>query len=204
MRVGRLAAFRDSRNPGRWSNWGSLQRTRHFLEPWDDFKSWIVALSRQDWRTIHDYVVAIDRSIYRSLFHALPLEMQAEFGRQHADLFPNGRRLRYTRLAETLIAYLEDTLAEHWQLFGALQAKYPSNLEGMPPLEQLWLTNGNGSARLRSGGIRFGSDVIALHGILGRLVSPSPDAGSSLLAECRTQLETADPGDGREWTDQIF
>lgn len=203
--VGEVIRFDDPRSLVELA--GSLQRTRHFLEPWEDCKGWLLALSKQDFDTISGNAPAMARSIYRMLFHALPLPIQASFVQQHAKLFPTGRRITfgYDKLAGALIEFLEETLGESWTLFDQFIATYPADVEGMPKLAELWLTSGSANTSISAGAIRFGSDIQELHDILGRVVSSDTDRKLTLLHECREQLLSKSPDDWRRrWTDRIF
>lgn len=186
---------------------GSLQHTRHFLEPWEGFRGWLIAMSKQDFETVVADEPAMARSIFRMLFHALPLSIQASFVQQHANLFPGGRRVsfRYERLAEALIDYLECTLGECRTLFEEFISTYPDEIEGIPQLNELWLMSGDAETKTRKKAIQFGVDVQDLHKILGRFSLAETDEGFALFRECRKWLEYArDREWRRQWTDQIF
>ena len=64
--LGAVESFAEHRSLAELA--GSLQRTRHFLEPRQDFKGWLVALSKQDFETVVANRLAIGLSTLNPLF----------------------------------------------------------------------------------------------------------------------------------------
>lgn len=183
---------------------GSLQKTRRFLDPGFHFKKWLVALSDADYQTIVEDSPDVTRSVFRLLFHALPLVIQSAFVREHAELFPQQERrsYKYDLLAEALVAYLEQRVGGALQLADQLVRSYPTDITDFPRLADLRASAGDGS-----GSIPFGQEVVSV----ADLGSTSPLFASAtnrvaLLAECRNQLTSSvrEQDRRRRWTDPIF
>lgn len=183
---------------------GSLQKTRRFLDPGFHFKKWLVALSDADYQTIVKDSPDVTRSVFRLLFHALPLVIQSAFVREHAELFPQQERrsYRYDRLAEALVLFLEQRVGGAIQLADLFVRSYPTNIPDFPRVVDLRASAGDGA-----GSIPFGREVVSVAdlGSTSPLFAPATDR-VALLAECRNQLtfSVRDQDRRRRWTDPIF
>lgn len=183
---------------------GSLQKTRRFLDPGFHFKRQLVALSDSDFDTIINDKPDIARSVFRFLFHALPLVVQSAFVQEHAELFPRQQRqnYEYDRLADALVLYLEQRIGEAIQLTDQFVRTYPIDIPKFPMLADLRVSSGD-----TEDAIPFGKEVLVL-AEFGR-TSPlfnNTNGGDTLLAECRKQLSStvSTQERRRRWTDLIF
>jgi hypothetical protein len=201
---------------------GSLQKTRFFLEPQRHFRQDIVALSPEDFQAIQTGEVDLPRSIFRMTFHALPLELQAEFVRLHANLFPKiegrGRWFDYNALAAALLDFYEERLSMGFNLLQMVETSYPSSIPGVPDISGLYLSAGSieneRSPQMIPLGLTvgdllsFGQESYVTGGLFAFAAKESgskSSPGSGFIADARAALEESSQSmGGRKWRDSIF
>jgi hypothetical protein len=153
---------------------GSLQRTRDFLDPATRFRSPIVPLSTQDQMTIVENEIDMGRSVFRILFHALPLEIQAAFVRDHAALYPSltqNENYDYAVLSTALVQYLTAKLNLCFDALAMLQDAYPQEIAGIPAFNELYVGPGSEEPKV-----------------------PAADSESAARTESETATSTLDTG----------
>lgn len=191
---------------------GSLEKTRFFLEPERHFKQVITSLSYRDFETIISGKVDMARSIFRMTFHALPLPLQAQFVLEHADLYPafEGRshHFNYPALAATLLNFFEERFGAGFELLQLLEGAYPASLEGVPPLQELYVSEGEdvegGTDSIPVGRgtltlLSFSRESFVFRGLPGGLQLE----GGESLAELPALSGEHDPRDHETGTDEV-
>lgn len=189
---------------------GSLEKVYRYLEPERHFGRNIVKLSQSDYETVTEGRIFIARSIFRSLFSALPIAVQAAFVQAHIEAFPlssDGAVKNYDALATLLVRFLEDRLTEPLEMLSRI-----TDLHGaddsvrLPNLNTLRLCSGQDPDGKRIPSVAFGATCLAAK----RVKDTNPlfvvtQGEVSYLTECYSQLNNIDSAtEGKTWTDPIF
>jgi len=190
---------------------GSLEKVKYFLAPERHFKRSVLKLSRKDFRSIVNLTIDIHRSVFRYLFSALPLELQADFIRQHIDSIPlssNGTVIDYEPIAPLLVKYYQNHVRNSFELVDLVVKKFSEmDVEGFTHLNSLMLTDSNGENT-----IHFGRDSEIVSGLFSQnaLFAKGEDRGT-LVEEALMQIEgegqimaKTPPSVRRRWNDTLF
>ena len=186
---------------------GSLEKVYRFLEPERHFRRRIVGLSKDDYQTIVEERVDLNRSIFRYLFSALPLELQTEFIRMHSDILPlkSEAKIRdFSALASAIVSFFNSRLRETLELMGHLRSTYDKlGVKGIPPLKKLFLASGNLEDM-----VAFGEVVIDMDDLLRTNSLYAPRTSNiTLLEKCMKLVEQEDIKSmrwKRRWNETIF
>lgn len=188
---------------------GSLEKVYRFLDPDRHFRRNIVGLPKSDYQAIVEERIDLNRSIFRYLFSALPLDIQTEFIRSHIEVLParSGEKIRdYSELAVAMISFYERKVREPLDMC-ARTAKIYSQIDAsnMPPLQRLELTSGD-----MDRSVDFGRSVLDIAVLLGEnpIFSPVFD-NESLLQECKSLTADIDSMNTktlrtRKWNETLF
>jgi hypothetical protein len=181
---------------------GSLEKIYRPLKPVIHFRRSIHLLPVNDYRAIVDRKIDVARSIFRFLFSALPLQLQAEFIRTYPGEFPmaaQGRIRSYGDLAPELVRFFRSTVRPVWSLLRNLGDAH-GRIASDPPVEMsdLYVSGEDGADELPLGlFVRELASRRAANSLLG-----ASEGVEELLDECERELESAEGG--HAWNDPIF
>jgi len=191
---------------------GSLKKVYKFLAPERHFRRAVVKISREDFTAISKNEIDINRSVYRYLFSALPIELRADFVRRNINQFalsPQGYITNYQRICPQLIQYYSTQIEDSFDLINLVVRQFGSmrGLAGLRPLADLILTDGRGQ-----NGVQFGRVAEDISGFMERSPIFAERAGNPrLIDESAKQIALNDDPTGptqtmrqREWNDPIF
>lgn len=175
---------------------GSLERVRHVLEPQRHFSRSILKLSRHDFFVIKDNRADVSASVFRYLFAALPMEMQADFLQQEGvdlEKFYGDGPNALDGLDVRLNAFFDKNLTPSLDLVRSLAETYNQvQISGAPGIGALCMTDGNGEGNVPLG--RIAQDVTQLL-VRNGLFSEGPTR-PRLLDEIPRQVADAGKGQG--------
>jgi hypothetical protein len=191
---------------------GSLQKVYRFMTPERHFQRAIVKLTHADFEAIAQYRIDLHRSIFRYLFSALPIELQADFVRlcvREFRLSPNGEVTQYEHLCPLILSYYTDHVGAPFQLIQAVAREFGrlDGINGVGELDDLYLADGATENR-----IQLGSVAWRISGLIetNALFATEP-AAPNLIQETHSQLEEdqaatrrTEPERQRRWKDRLF
>src|SRR6266446_1488605 len=121
---------------------GSLEKVYRFLDPERHFRRGIVRLSREDYETIIENAIDIDRSIFRYLFTALPLQVQVDFLSSQPleeHLAKDGIIRDYEGPCKSLLKYFDERVDPFVNLIANFERAFSElgEVKNLPRLEHL-------------------------------------------------------------------
>jgi len=160
------------------------------------------------------------------IFHALPLELRAEFVRLNPTLFPQSegrnQNFDYPPLAITLLTFFEERFDAGFELLQMVVDTFPVGIEGVPDISELYLAPGElpesqGRELIPLGTMTqellvFGRENFTTSGLRSLKRSSSEGQGpetqvldSNFIAQATDILANVDQTEvGRKWLDSIF
>lgn len=187
---------------------GSLARVYRFLEPERHFRHRIVALTKGDFQTITEKRIDPNRSIFRYLFAALPLEMQTDFIRLNAGIMPSKAASRiedYSALAQRIVSFFEERVRKTLELLASVPAAHAKiHAAALPSLKDLYFVSHDTKEELA-----FGEATVAAQRLLQSNLLFAPEHDSKpLLQECSYQLKTSllskEKSIFKRWNETLF
>lgn len=190
---------------------GSLEKVYRFLRPELHFKRVIVKLSRPDFYTIVKNEIDLYRSMFRYLFTALPIELQADFVRRNITSFPLSRKgelTDYRPICPIIVAYYQTNIVDSFGLLQRLSSQFDRlrGISGVPPLESLYFTDGDGQNEIDLG--QTAQRTAAL--LESNPLFARGAQNATLIEEAQKQNQFPEDASGgtrtslRKWTDPIF
>ena len=188
---------------------GSLEKIYRYIDPQRHFIGRnILKLSKNDFQTIDTGRLYLSRSVFRFLFSALPVALQAEFVRQHIEqmsLSPDGEIQAYGELAPLIVEFVSDRISEPLQMMNQIATLHKKLGNVAPPIQDLYLTTDEDLEARKTDPIAFGRTATASTGIMGaKSLFPTDQIDESLLSEARELLMEIDDNEERKWQDPIF
>ena len=187
---------------------GSLAKVYRFLYPERHFRRAYVRLSPEDYRTIVEDAVDLDRSVFRYLFEALPWGLRAHFVSTclDSDTFSSDGRVKdYRQISRALLDYLDGPFLQFAKLLTSMSQQF-NELQGirnLPALSKLTVSDGE------QGSIELGQVVPRLREIAASRLFSETTFGPALIEEAREKLESPTGTENtasyhRTWNETIF